>query len=89
MLFTLSIYEAISARAVNGDEDLLVVTNKGIIIRISLSQIKVSSRNTQGVRIIKLLDDQRVSSMEVVEAQIEEETEELIENENTENVENN
>ena len=82
----------ISARAVNGDEDLLVVTNKGIIIRISLSQIKVSSRNTQGVRIIRLLDDQKVSSIEVVEAQADEEilenvTEEIV-NETVENIEN-
>ena len=83
----------ISARAVNGDEDLLVVTNKGIIIRISLSQIKVSSRNTQGVRIIRLTDDQRVSSIEVVEAQEDEgvvtEAAEAIVNENVEEIDNN
>ena len=54
-------------KAVNGDEDLLVVTNKGVIIRVPLEQVKVASRNTQGVRIIKLDDNSKVSSIEVVE----------------------
>jgi DNA gyrase subunit A len=52
-------------KAVNGDEDLLVVTNKGVIIRIPLEQVKIASRNTQGVRIIKLDDTSKVSSIEV------------------------
>ena len=54
-------------KAVNGDEDLLVVTNKGIMIRIPLEQVKIASRNTQGVRIIRLDEDSKVSSIEVVE----------------------
>ncbi|MBE6124165.1 MAG: DNA gyrase subunit A [Erysipelotrichaceae bacterium] len=63
----------IGTKAVKGDEDLMIVTNKGIIIRISLETMKVSSRSTQGVRLIKLNDDQRVSSIEIVEKQPEEE----------------
>ncbi len=54
-------------RAVHGDEDLLVVTNKGIMIRVPLAQVKVASRNTQGVRIIKIADDSVVSSIAVLE----------------------
>ena len=54
-------------KAVKGDEDLLVVTNKGVIIRVSLEQVKVSSRNTQGVRIIKIADNAVVSSIAVVD----------------------
>ena len=54
-------------KAVNGDEDLLIVTNKGVVIRIPLEQVKVSSRNTQGVRIIKLDEKSKVSSIEVVD----------------------
>jgi DNA gyrase/topoisomerase IV subunit A len=53
--------------AVKGDEDLLVVTNKGVIIRVSLEQVKVASRNTQGVRIIKIADNAVVSSIAVVD----------------------
>ena len=65
--------QLIGTKAVKGDEDLMIVTNKGIIIRISLETMKVSSRSTQGVRLIKLNDDQRVSSIEIVEKQPEEE----------------
>ncbi len=69
--------------AVNGDEDALIVTNLGIIIRTSLKQVNVSGRNTLGVRIIKLAENQIVSSLCVTDP-IEEETEE----ENTTNQEN-
>lgn len=37
-------------RAVNGDEDCLIMTNEGIVIRISLEKVSVYSRNTQGVK---------------------------------------
>ena len=66
----------IAMRAVNGDEDLLVTTSKGIIIRVSLTQVKVAGRNTQGVKIIKLDDKQSVASIAVVDHQ-EEENEEV------------
>jgi DNA gyrase subunit A len=55
----------VAMKAVNGDEDLIVVTNDGIIIRISLTQVKVAGRNTQGVRIIRLEDKQEIASLEV------------------------
>ena len=54
--------------AVNGDEDILVVTNLGIIIRTSLKEVKVAGRNTLGVRIIKLANGQNVSSLCVTES---------------------
>ena len=54
-------------RAVNGDEDLMMVTSNGTVIRIPLDQVKVSGRNTQGVKVIRLDDDkQKVSSITVV-----------------------
>lgn len=61
--------------AVNGDEDVLVVTNQGIVIRTSLKEVKIAGRNTLGVRIIRLSDDQIVSSLCVSEAITEEDTE--------------
>ena len=67
-------------RAVNGDEDLLVTTDKGIVIRVHLKQVSISGRNTQGVRIIRLDDGHSVSSIAVVEAEIEEENVEVVEN---------
>lgn len=68
--------ELISIKGVNGDEDLLVTTDKGIVIRISLDQINSTSRNTMGVRIIKLDKDSIVASVAVIDK---EEKEELTE----------
>ena len=69
--------------AVNGDEDALVVTNLGIIIRTSLKEVKVAGRNTLGVRIIRLSNDQKVSSLCVTDP-----SDEIIEETNEENVSN-
>ncbi len=67
----------IAMKAVNGDEDLLVVTKAGVIIRISLTQVRVIARATQGVRLIRLQDKESVSSIAVVEASLEEPTQEI------------
>lgn len=72
----------VTIRAVDGNEDLMVITKAGIIIRIPLDQVKVAGRNTQGVRIIRLDENQTVSSVAVVEHQ---EQEEIVEEENKEN----
>ena len=73
-------------RAVNGDEDLMMVTSNGTVIRIPLDQVKVSGRNTQGVKVIRLDDDkQKVSSITVVphEDEVEGEAEAVNEEENS------
>ena len=57
----------VAMRAVQGDEDLMMVTNTGVIIRIPLEQVKIAHRVTQGVKVIRLEDEkQRVSSITVV-----------------------
>lgn len=81
----------VGIRAVEGDEDLLVVTINGIVIRTPISQIKICGRNTQGVKIIRIEGKQRVSSIAIVAHEEEEELEGEITNENgevTENLEN-
>lgn len=65
----------VAMKAVNGDEDLLIVTNKGVIIRTPIHQISQTGRATQGVKLIRLTDDQLVSSVAVVEHEEAEETE--------------
>lgn len=65
--------------AVDGNEDILVVTNQGIVIRTSLKEVKVAGRNTLGVRIIRINDDQVVSSLCVTDAINEENQEETLE----------
>ena len=69
----------VAMRAVNGDEDLMMVTNNGTVIRIPLDQVKVAHRVTQGVKVIRLDDEkQRVSSMTVVPHEDEDEVVEEI-----------
>lgn len=41
----------------------VVTTKKGIVIRTDVKQIRVMGRATQGVRIIKLADDDRVGDI--------------------------
>jgi DNA gyrase subunit A len=65
-------------RSVVGDEDLIITTNKGMIIRLPIEQIATSKRSTQGVRLIKLNDGQKVATIAVVaKSEVDEETEEM------------
>lgn len=56
----------IALTTVRGDEDLLVITDKGMVIRTHLDQILTVGRDTQGVCIIKLNDNQKASSIAIV-----------------------
>ena len=73
-------------KIVKGDEDLLVITKNGILIRISLNQVSRTGRNTSGVRIINLNEGDYVSSVTLVPHQ--EEVEEYVD-ENSSNIEEN
>ena len=63
----------VSFKIVNGDEDLMIITNNGIIIRLSIDQISVMGRVTQGVRLINLKDNQHVATVSTVLKENEEE----------------
>lgn len=58
--------ELTAMRAVHGDEDLMVITTQGIVIRTPLSQVKIAGRNTQGVKIIRLEGRQKVASLTIL-----------------------
>ena len=66
----------VSFKVVHGDEDLMIVTNNGIIIRMPLEQVSSTGRVAQGVRLINLKDDQKVSTIAVLEKEETEKTEE-------------
>ena len=66
----------VATRAVNGDEDIIVITKLGVVIRTSLKQVAVSGRNTQGVKIIKIKESESVKSVTSLKA---EEVEEITE----------
>ena len=56
----------VSFKIVNGDEDLMIITTTGIIIRLSLEQISNTGRVAQGVKLINLKDEQKVSSVSLI-----------------------
>jgi DNA gyrase subunit A len=56
----------VATRAVNGSEDVMVITKAGIIIRTWLKEVKVAGRNTQGVKIINIKDKESVVSLAIV-----------------------
>lgn len=70
--------------SVVGDEDLLAVSDKGIIIRTPIDQISITKRATQGVKIINLLEDHVVSTIALVAKDESEEYDILEENQHIE-----
>lgn len=67
---------------VTGDEDILVITDKGVIIRFNVATVSQTGRATLGVRLMKMEDDAKVVTMARVEP---EEQEEMEQTESTEN----
>ncbi len=51
----------------DGEYDLMIITDSGTIIKLPLEQVSTLKRATQGVRLINLKDDQKVSTVAVVE----------------------
>jgi len=76
--------------SVVGNEDLLAVSDKGIIIRTPIDQISITKRATQGVKIINLVEEHVVSTIALVDKDEEvddiniETSEEIIETPNIE-----
>ena len=65
----------IALKTVSGDEDLIIITDSGVLMRMSLEQVSTLKRATQGVRLINLKDNQKVATVALVE-KAEETTEE-------------
>ena len=57
----------VGMKTVCGDEDLLIITSNGIIIRTSVDQISTSGRSTQGVKVMKVADEQSITSISLTE----------------------
>ena len=53
----------VAFKVVSDLEDLMIITDSGLVIRIPISQISLMSRVTQGVRLINLKDNQKVTSV--------------------------
>lgn len=57
---------------VHGDEDILVITNKGVIIRFNVESVSQTGRATLGVRLMRMEEEAKVVTMAVVEPEPEE-----------------
>ena len=69
-----------AVKNVNDDEELMIITNSGIIIKIPMNQVSKMSRVTQGVRLINLKENQKVTTIATTKEENEEEnTEETVE----------
>ena len=70
----------IAFKIVEGTEDLMIITDSGIIIRLSLNQVSSTGRVAQGVKLINLKDEQKVSTIAVIEHEETENSDDLLEN---------
>ncbi len=73
--------ELVAMKIVTDEDDLMIITKKGLTIRMQISDLRVMGRATQGVKLINLKNDDEIAAVAKVvkEDEIEEE------NENTEN----
>ncbi|WP_226677703.1 DNA gyrase subunit A [Rossellomorea aquimaris] len=71
--------ELVSVKAVTGEEDLMIITAHGVLIRMDVNDISTTGRNTQGVKLIRLQESEFVSTVAKVEKEDEEETEAPVE----------
>ena len=52
---------------VDGDEDIMVITDKGVIIRFNVGDVSQTGRATLGVRLMRMEDESKVMTMAVIE----------------------
>lgn len=57
----------VAFKTVTDNKDLMIITDQGIIIRISLDKVSKMSRVTQGVRLMNLREGQKVATVSIVE----------------------
>lgn len=65
--------QLIAMKAVTDDNDLMIITTSGIVIRLRVADLRVMGRATQGVRLISLDDKDSIGAVTTVETDPEEE----------------
>ena len=65
---------------VNGDEDIMLVTDQGVIIRFGIESVSQTGRSAVGVHLIKMDNGARVATIAKVDKEVDEETEEVTNN---------
>ena len=64
-----------AVKAVDGTEDLMLITINGMLIRMDVKDISITGRSTQGVRLMRLADDELIATVAKVEKEEDEDTE--------------
>lgn len=57
----------VSIKAVTDDDDLIITTTKGIMIRMDMAELRVMGRATQGVKLIRLDEGDEIADITVVQ----------------------
>lgn len=73
--------DVIAFKSVSLEEELMIMTEHGILIRIAVDEISSFGRNTQGVRLMKLHEDDKVSAVARIKEEFLEDEEEVDETE--------
>ncbi|TAA70596.1 DNA gyrase subunit A [Planococcus salinarum] len=60
----------VAVRTVNGTEDIMLITVNGVLIRMDVNDISTTGRSTQGVRLIRLSEDEIVATVAKVKKDI-------------------
>ena len=65
--------DIVGIRIVNGDEDVMLITDTGTIIRLNVEEISILGRATQGVTLMRTNDGGKVVSIETIAPEQDEE----------------
>ena len=63
----------VGLKTIRGDEEILLITTEGVIIRFESSDISITGRDTQGVRLMRLDEEHLISTLSIVEPEEEDE----------------
>lgn len=69
----------VAVKDVTGIGDLMLITAAGVLIRIPVAEISETGRNTMGVRLIRLHEEEEVATVAIVEHEEEEQEEAVVE----------
>ncbi|MCK5371976.1 MAG: DNA gyrase subunit A, partial [Cyclobacteriaceae bacterium] len=73
----------VSIKNVTDEDDLMIINKSGITIRMEVSNLRVMGRATQGVKLIRLNDNDEISSVEAIHKLEETEENTISESEDT------
>ena len=84
-IFTCKLTEGhvVTVKAVTGEEDIMLITIAGVLIRIPVQDVSQTGRNTRGVRLIRLNEDEEVATVAKIDPDPEEDENEDVDHESS------